>query len=126
MSEQKPSTVVIGYSSCAKVAMQLLNKEGIASLYRLIQQSEPITLDRLTQLSKQPEWAVRPIIRIFDELNLIQIEAEHIRLRKTEEKRNLAESDTYKGIMKVREQYDFLSNESLQTIKKYITNLMEA
>lgn len=126
VSQKKPSTVVVGYSARAKIAHQWLNKEGIGSIYRLIQQNEPLTAEQLVNLSKTPEWLILPILKIFEELHLISNGSSGITLLKTAEKRNLADSKTYQSMMNTRQQFEFLSNESLTTIKKYFINLMEA
>jgi len=120
------ATIALGRSSRGQVIARLFNKEGIGSLYRLIQRSPSTTMEDLERLSKNPGWAIRPILRIFEELKLVAFDAGTVRMLEGTEKRNLTDSPMYNRLMDVRQQYAFLSDESLPTIKSYFTNLREA
>jgi len=126
MDQYHPTTVVLGYSEKAKVIDQLFCKDTIGLLYRLIETQSEITIGELEKISQQPTWVVQPIVQIFRDLNLINIIDEKITIISPTIKQNLQNSVTYNKIITARQQVDFLTNESQQTIKKYFTNMMEA
>jgi len=82
---------------------------------------EELKLDRANELQS---WITVRLANMLKERGKTAIGWDEV-LEGTE-KRNLTDSPMYNRLMDVRQQYAFLSDESLPTIKSYFTNLREA
>lgn len=126
VTENRPGTVAVGPLKRLSLCERLMKKEGIGSLYRMLSKPGGITLPVLEEMSRIPAWALSPVLRIFSELGLLAEDDGRFSAVDAAEKRNLADSPTYRRLIEANRQASFLANESTSSIHAYFTNLMEA
>lgn len=126
VTQKRPATVAVASQKRLPLCERLLKKETIGSVYRLLARPGGATLSVLETDSRTPRWALSPLLRIFAELGLVAVDGDRYTALESAEKRNLADSPTYRRLIEANRQASFLANESTQTIHAYFTNLMEA
>ncbi|MFA7144379.1 MAG: single-stranded-DNA-specific exonuclease C-terminal domain-containing protein, partial [Candidatus Izemoplasmatales bacterium] len=126
LKHKQPSTIVIGYSAKAQIINQFYNKEVIGSIYHQIEKRSRVSIAELELITHLPLLVIEPIVNIFIELKLINLIDGIIEAILPVSKQNLADSISYNRMMETRRLVDFLTNESLPTLKQYFLNLMEA
>ncbi|HRY77918.1 MAG TPA: single-stranded-DNA-specific exonuclease RecJ [Candidatus Izemoplasmatales bacterium] len=126
VQKKRPTTVAVRLNKHRPLWDRFLNKDGIGSIFRLIQKRPETTMDTLMAEAKAPEWAIAPIVQVFEDLHLVIRSEGHIALQEPQEKRNLADSRTYNRLMEAQRQWAFLTEEPLSRIRTYLTHLLEA
>ncbi len=123
MRKRRPGTVLIRLNRNRPIWERHLNKEGIGSVFRLLQKRPETNRETLEAEAKIPPWVLSPIVHVLEELGLIRTTGQEIVLEKTQEKRNLADSRTYQRLIEAQRQWAFLTDESLPRIRDYLFNL---
>ncbi|MFA5697833.1 MAG: single-stranded-DNA-specific exonuclease C-terminal domain-containing protein, partial [Candidatus Izemoplasmatales bacterium] len=91
-----------------------------------IEKRSRVSIAELELITHLPLLVIEPIVNIFIELKLINLIDGIIEAILPVSKQNLADSISYNRMMETRRLVDFLTNESLPTLKQYFLNLMEA
>lgn len=118
-------TIAIGPFKYYNYLTKTFSKEGLAPIYRLIQNKESIERHQLISLIGGNSWIVEKAVTIFCELGLINCNNQTISILKNTQKSSLTDSPTYMQIETIKKQYDYFVNQPYTLLRNHFTQLSE-
>jgi single-stranded-DNA-specific exonuclease len=114
------NTVILGPFECLPALNKILSKDGLGHIYKTIQNVPTLETTHLASLIGSSEWIAEEAMMIFSELNLIERHGSVIKVLKTDKKRFLDESLTYRRLADTKKTYEFLMEGDLMAIKNQL------